>query len=110
MLGWMFDSMDFLIYTLAIGHLKTYFGFGDATAGLLGTMTLLSAAAGGLAFGVIADKIGRVKALNITIAIFSICSLGAATSQNVVQLAIWRTLLGLRSEERRVGKEGRSRW
>jgi MFS family permease len=58
-------------------------------------LTLLSAAAGGLAFGVIADRIGRVKALNITIAIFSLCSLGAATSQNVVQLAIWRTFLGI---------------
>ena len=95
MLGWMFDSMDFLIYVLAIGRLKGYFGFGDATAGLLGTLTLLSAAAGGLSFGVIADKIGRVRALNITILIFSICSLGAATAQSVVQLAIWRTLLGI---------------
>jgi MFS family permease len=95
MLGWMFDAMDFLIYVLAIGRLKAYFGFGDATAGLLGTLTLVSASAGGLAFGVIADRIGRVRALNITIAIFSICSLGAATAQTVVQLAIWRALLGI---------------
>ena len=95
MLGWMFDAMDFLIYVLAITRLKTYFGFGDATAGLLGTLTLVSAAVGGLGFGVIADRIGRVKTLNITIAIFSICSLGAATAQSVVQLAIWRGLLGL---------------
>jgi len=95
MLGWMFDSMDFLIYVLAIARLKTYFGFGDATAGLLGTLTLVSAAVGGLGFGVIADRIGRVKTLSITIAIFSVCSLGAATAQNVVQLAIWRGLLGL---------------
>jgi MFS family permease len=94
-LGWMFDSMDFLIYVLAIGHLKSYFGFNDATAGLLGTLTLVSAAVGGLSFGVIADRIGRVKALNITILIYSICSLGAATAQSVVQLAIWRALLGL---------------
>ena len=95
MLGWMFDAMDFLIYVLALGRIKTYFGISDATAGLLGTFTLLSAAAGGLAFGVLADRIGRVRTLNITIAIFSICSVGAATSQSVVQLAIWRTLLGL---------------
>src|SRR6185369_4086319 len=95
MLGWMFDSMDFLIYVLAIGRLKAYFGFNDATAGFLGTLTLLSAAAGGLTFGVIADKLGRVRALNITVAIFSICSLGAATAQNVVQLAVWRALLGI---------------
>ena len=95
MLGWMFDSMDFLIYVLAIGRLKAYFGFGDATAGLLGTFTLISAAVGGLAFGVIADRIGRVRTLNITIVVFSLCSLGAATSQSVVQLAIWRAILGL---------------
>ncbi len=94
-LGWMFDSMDFLIYVLAIGRLKSYFGFGDATAGLLGTLTLVSAAVGGLSFGVIADRIGRVRALNITILIYSICSLGAATSQSVVQLAMWRALLGI---------------
>src|SRR6185295_506698 len=95
MLGWMFDAMDFLIYVLALGRIKTYFGISDGTACLLGTFTLLSAAAGGLAFGVIADRVGRVRALNATIAIFSICSLGAATSQNVVQLAIWRAVLGL---------------
>ncbi|HEU4996955.1 MAG TPA: hypothetical protein VFT29_19190, partial [Gemmatimonadaceae bacterium] len=41
MLGWMFDAMDFLIYVLAIGRLKSHFGFGDATAGLLGTLTLV---------------------------------------------------------------------
>jgi MFS family permease len=95
MLGWMFDAMDFLIYVLAIGRLKSYFGFDDGTAGLLGTMTLVSAAVGGLAFGVIADRIGRVRALNITIAIYSVCSIGAATAQNVTQLAVWRTLLGI---------------
>jgi MFS family permease len=95
MLGWMFDAMDFLIYVLAIGRLKTYFGFGDATAGLLGTATLLCAAAGGLAFGIVADRLGRVRALNLTILIFSVCSVGAATAQNVVQLAIWRALLGI---------------
>lgn len=95
MLGWMFDAMDFLIYVLAIGRLQAYFGFDAGTAGLLGTMTLISAAIGGLAFGVIADRIGRVKALNITIAIYSICSVGAATSQSVWQLAVWRTLLGV---------------
>jgi MFS family permease len=94
MLGWMFDSMDFLIYVMAIGRLQQYFGFGSATAGLLATVTLVTAAAGGLAFGVIADKIGRVRALSLTIIVYSVCSIGAATSQSVVQLAIWRAILG----------------
>src|SRR5438445_2574306 len=94
-LGWMLDAMDFLIYVMALGRLKTYFGFEDDTAGLLGTITLLTSAAGGLLFGVIADRVGRTRALMTTIVVFSLCSLGAATSQNLLQLALWRAVLGL---------------
>ena len=108
-LGWMLDAMDFLIYAMALTKLQTYFDFDQSFAGLLGTVTLLISAVGGLAFGVIADRIGRTRALMATILIFSLCSLGTATSQYLWQLALWRALLG-RSEERRVGKECRSRW
>ena len=94
-LGWMLDAMDFLLYVMAIGRLKTYFGFDDATAGLLGTITLLVSAAGGLMFGAIADRIGRARALMATVLIFSFCSLGAATSQSLIQLLFWRALLGI---------------
>jgi MFS family permease len=94
-LGWMLDAMDFLLYVMAIGKLKEHFGFDDATAGFLGTATLLSSAAGGIVFGVVADRIGRVRALMATILVFSLCSLGAATSQAVWHLVVWRTLLGL---------------
>jgi MFS family permease len=94
-LGWMLDAMDFMLYVMAIGHLKTYFGFSDATAGMLGTITLLTSAAGGLLFGVVADRYGRIRALMATILIFSFCSLGAATSQSLLQLMIWRALLGI---------------
>src|ERR1700722_4663966 len=69
-LGWMLDAMDFLIYVMAIGRLKTYFNFGDDMAGLLGGITLLVSAAGGLLFGVIADRMGRTRALMATILIF----------------------------------------
>src|SRR5437868_12435217 len=58
-LGWMLDAMDFMIYAMAVGRLKTYFGFDDATAGMLGTITLATSAVGGLIFGVVADRLGR---------------------------------------------------
>jgi MFS family permease len=94
-LGWMMDALDFLLYVMVIGRLKDYFHFDDATAGLIGTTTLLVSAAGGLLFGVIADRIGRARALMITVLIFSFCSLGAATSQTLLQLLLWRALLGI---------------
>lgn len=94
-LGWMLDAFDFLLYVMVIGRLKAYFQFDDATAGLLGTVTLLVSAAGGLLFGVLADRFGRARALIVTILIFSLSSLGAATSQTLTQLVLWRALLGL---------------
>jgi len=93
--GWMLDAMDFMLYAMAIGHLRSYFGFTDAVAGLLGTVTLVMSGLGGLAFGYIGDRFGRTRALMATVTIFSLASLGAATSQSVVQLMAWRALLGV---------------
>jgi MFS family permease len=50
---------------------------------------------GGLLFGYVADRFGRTRALMGTIAIFSLASLGAATSQSVLQLLLWRAILGI---------------
>jgi MFS family permease len=93
--GWMLDAMDFMLYAMAIGQLRTYFGFGDDVAGMLGTVTLVMSGFGGLTFGFVSDRFGRTRALMATITIFSLASLGAATSQTVIQLLLWRALLGL---------------
>ena len=94
-LGWMLDAMDFMLYVVALNHLRSYFGFNDATAGLLATVALVMSGVGGLTFGYVADRFGRTRALMGTIGLFSIASLGAATSQSVWQLMFWRALLGL---------------
>src|SRR5262245_38561562 len=94
-LGWMLDAMDFMLYTMAVGQLRTYFQFGDATAGMLGTVTLVMSGVGGAIFGYVADRLGRTRALMGTIIIFSFASLGAATSQRALQLLFWRAVLGI---------------
>ncbi|MBI3049903.1 MAG: MFS transporter [Acidobacteria bacterium] len=94
-LGWMLDAMDFMLYAMAIGQLRTYFGFDDATAGMLGTVTLVMSGVGGVLFGYVADRLGRTRALMGTILLFSLASLGASTSQDVMQLLLWRALLGI---------------
>lgn len=93
--GWMLDAMDFMLYAMAVGQLRLYFGFGDDTAGMLGTVTLVMSGVGGLTFGYIADRFGRTRALMGTIVVFSLASLGAATSQTVLQLLFWRAVLGI---------------
>src|SRR5688572_21908205 len=93
--GWMLDAMDFMLYTMAVGQLRAYFGFGDDMAGFLGTATLVMSGVGGAMFGYIADRFGRTRALMGTILMFSFASLGAATSQTVWQLLFWRAILGI---------------
>ncbi len=94
-LGWMLDALDFMLYAMALGQLRTYFEFDDATAGFLGTVTLIMSGVGGLIFGYVADRFGRARALMATILIFSLASLGASTSQSVLQLLFWRAVLGI---------------
>jgi len=93
--GWMLDAMDVLLYTFALTTIQKEFQFDSATAGLLASATLLASAIGGILFGVIADYIGRTKALIATILIYSFCSAGTATAQNLLQLILWRSLLGI---------------
>ena len=89
-LGWMLDAMDFMLYAIAVSELAAYFGFSDATAGILGTVALATSALGGITFGFVADRVGRTRALMFTILIFSLASLGTATSQSLLQLLLWR--------------------
>jgi MFS family permease len=93
--GWMLDAFDFMLYAMALGQIRSYFGFDDAIAGFLVTMTLVMSGVGGLVFGYLADRFGRARALMGTIVIFSLASLGAATSQSVLQLLFWRAVLGI---------------
>jgi MFS family permease len=94
-LGWMLDAMDFVLYLMAVTTLQKEFGYDTAASGLLATVALLASAVGGVVFGVVADRFGRTRALMATIVIYSFCSLGTATAQNLGQLLVWRALLGL---------------
>src|SRR5258707_15389810 len=65
--GWALDGMDFMIYPLVIGTIIALWNVDAGTAGLAGTVTLLSSAVGGWLGGDPADRLGRVKALAATL-------------------------------------------
>jgi MFS family permease len=94
-LGWMLDAMDVMLYSLVLTFLIRNFGMDKATAGLLNSLTLVASALGGFLFGVVADRIGRTRALMISILIYSLASAACGFSQSVPQLAVFRFLLGL---------------
>lgn len=94
-LGWMLDAFDVMLYALVLAALMTDLGIAKATAGLLGSLTLVASAAGGLLFGVIADRYGRTRALIGSILIYSIFTAACGFAQTLLQLAIFRTCLGI---------------
>jgi MFS family permease len=94
-LGYMLDAMDVLLYVFAIPALRTEFQLSNREAGLVSAGTLIASAAGGLAAGWLADRIGRRRTLIYTILLYSFASAGSATSQSLIQLLFWRSLVGL---------------
>lgn len=94
-LGWMLDGMDIMLYAMVLAHLMKDFGMSTATAGLMGSLTLLASAVGGVLFGILADRFGRVKALMGSILVYSLFTGACGLSQNIAQLAVFRVLLGL---------------
>jgi MFS family permease len=93
-MGWALDGMDFMIYPLIIGAIMHQWSVGAGEAGLAATATLLASAVGGWGAGFIADRIGRVRTLQITIVWFSVFSLLCAFAQSFPQLMVLRALLG----------------
>ena len=95
--GWMLDSFDVMLYAMVIAALveDPTLHLSLSTAGLLTSVTLLAAAAGGIAFGVIADRIGRKRALMASVLIYSVFTAACGFAQSSLQLAIIRVLLGI---------------
>src|SRR6185503_18941379 len=70
--GWALDGMDVQIYTFLIPTLTALWGMSKGDAGLLQTVALLTSALGGWITGMLADRIGRVTMLQITILWFAV--------------------------------------
>src|SRR5580704_10554326 len=94
-LGWMLDAMDVMLYSMVLAHLMDALGMSKRMGGLLAGLTLAASAVGGLMFGFIADRIGRTRALMASILVYSLASGACGLSQTVIELAIFRVILGL---------------
>ena len=93
--GWALDGMDFMIYPLVVGTIIRFWHVDAGRAGLAVTATLLASAVGGWLAGYLADRIGRVRTLQITILWFAVFSVVCALTQDFAQLLVARAVLGL---------------
>lgn len=93
--GWMLDAMDVMLYAFALTAIRAEFGLDGARAGLLASVTLVASAVGGIGAGLLADRFGRARILVLSILAYSLFTGLTATSRTVLELALWRTLVGL---------------
>lgn len=95
-LGWGLDGFDVLLYSNVLAQVISSLGIhSKAMAGLPNAFMLLASGIGGILFGFIADRIGRTKALMLSILTYSLCSLGSGLSTSLAALIIFRFILGL---------------
>ena len=93
-IGWMLDAFDVMLYALVLKAVSADLHLSKDVAGGLQSLTLIASAIGGLAFGVIADRFGRTRALMASVLLYSIFTAACGFAQSVAQLAAFRIGLG----------------
>jgi len=94
-LGWMLDSMDVMLYALVLGEVQRTLHLTAGQSGAMMSATLVAAAAGGMGFGWFADRFGRVRALTVSVMVYSVATALCGFAQTTTQLMVYRIVLGL---------------
>lgn len=95
MLGLGLEGMDVLLLSFALSSIIKEFNIPSALGGGLSSVTNIGMLVGGVIFGYLADKIGRIKVFTYTIFIFAVGTLLMAFTHSITQIYILRFLVGL---------------
>ncbi|QJY45333.1 MFS transporter [Pseudonocardia broussonetiae] len=94
-LGYMFDAWDVALNGFLTPLLGAEFDLSTTERGLVATANLVGMAVGAVAWGTIADRIGRKRAFSITLLIFALFSALGALSPNIEVFFLLRFLAGI---------------
>ena len=94
-LGYALDAFDYQIFSFTLTAIALAFGLTQAQSGLIATVTLVVSAFGGMLAGVLADRIGRVRTLILTIAVYATFTFLSGLAPNYQFLLLFRSLQGL---------------
>lgn len=101
-LGWALDATDFGLFSIVLKPALTDLLGGNPSpaaigrvGGILAMTGLLGWAFGGFIFGIVADYIGRVRTLSLSILIYSIFTAAQGFSHTPLELGVFRFFGGL---------------
>ncbi|KGQ40219.1 MFS transporter [Gallibacterium anatis] len=93
--GYAMDGFDLLILGFMLTAISSDLLLTPAQAGSLVTWTLIGAVAGGIIFGALSDRFGRIRVLTWTIVLFAVFTGLCAFAQGYWDLLIYRTIAGI---------------
>jgi MFS family permease len=94
-IGYAMDGFDLLILGFMLPAITAALHLSSQQAGALVTWTLVGAVAGGIIFGALSDRFGRVRVLTWTILLFAVFTGLCAFAQGFWDLLAYRTIAGI---------------
>jgi MFS family permease len=93
--GWALDAYNQMSVGFVLPAVTATFALSTTQAGLLGTVGLVMSAVGGTLAGALADTVGRVRVLILSIGSYALFALLAGCAQSYEQLLVFLALQGL---------------
>ncbi|MFD0903546.1 sugar porter family MFS transporter [Actinomadura sediminis] len=94
-LGGFLFGYDSSVINGAVGAIEDRFGLSEFAVGFVVSAALLGCAAGAWFAGPLADRLGRVRVMQIAAILFVLSALGSALAFSAVDLTFWRVVGGL---------------
>jgi MFS family permease len=92
--GYGLDGFDFMIYSFIIPTLLTLWSMSKAEAGYIASGALITSAIGGWAAGVLADRFGRARILQLTVLWFAVFTFLSGFTHDFGELFVTRAMQG----------------
>ncbi|PLS02505.1 MFS transporter [Neobacillus cucumis] len=93
--GLTLEGMDIMFISFAMSMIIAQFHIDMVSGGLISSITNIGMLAGGMIFGILADKYGRVRIFTYTILLFAIGTALTGLAVNIEQVYIFRFIAGL---------------
>jgi MFS family permease len=94
-IGYAMDGFDFLILGFMLAAIRADLGLTPTEVASFATWTLVGAVLGGIGFGILSDRLGRIRVLTWTILLFAVFTGLSALAQGYWDLALYRFIAGL---------------